>query len=107
MCITDMDILMISSLNLKVSAKNTALQPTKEKKIILFIGEILQCRLNMKSVCSGHVDIGYLGNPLIQSVLHYLKYKYPLPKYVLLQLKLRHFLFLWTFNNTSTKQYQK
>lgn len=34
----------------------------------------------------------------------YLKYKYPLPKYVLLQLKLRqHFLFLWTFNNTSTK----
>lgn len=31
-------------------------------------------------------------------------YKYPLPKYVLLQLKLRqHFLFLWNFNNTSTK----
>lgn len=65
-----MDILMISSLNLKISAKNTALQPTTEKKIILFIREILQCRLNMKSVCSGHVDIGYLGNPLKQSVLH-------------------------------------
>lgn len=61
---------MISSLKLKISVKNAALQPTKEKEIILFIGEILQCRLNMKSICSGHVDIGYLGNPLKQSVLH-------------------------------------
>lgn len=60
----------MNELYVVIIGKNKALQPTKEKKMVLFICEILQCRLNMKAVCSGHVDIGYLRDLLKQSVEH-------------------------------------